>query len=90
MAGNTDYVPLDLRNLTIDLPPICDLYIYVAGQYVLYRQASMPFLLKDRERLLASGVSDLWIRVSAEGGLDSEVFASLVHLLGDPSLAGVA
>lgn len=81
MISNAAYAPLDLRSLSTDLPLICDLYIKERGQYVLYREASLPFTLADRERLLASGVSDLWIRVSEEeGALSQQRLAGLLAL----------
>lgn len=61
-----DYVALDLRSLPTGGPLTCDVYIREDGQYVLYRQASLPFTLADCERLLASGVSNLWVRTSTD------------------------
>lgn len=63
MGVDASYVPLHLRNLRTDLPVMCDLFIRERGQYVLYREASLPFTVADRDRLLASGVFYLWIRV---------------------------
>lgn len=66
LNSEPDYVPLDLRSLPIGSPLICDLYIKERGRYVLYREASLPFTLADRERLLASGVRNLWVRASID------------------------
>ncbi|MCL5265464.1 MAG: HD domain-containing protein [Chloroflexi bacterium] len=66
LNGENDYVALDLRSLRTDLSLTCDLYIKEEGQYVLYREASLPFTPADRERLLESGVSNLWVRISVD------------------------
>ncbi len=63
MNSNMDYAPLDIRSLRDDLPSTCDLYIEEGGTRVLYREASRPFTMADRERLLSNGVSNLWIRI---------------------------
>lgn len=72
MNSEPHYVPLDLRSLPIGSLLTCDLYIKERGGYVLYREASLPFTQADRERLLASGVSNLWVRTS----IDEDVLLS--------------
>jgi len=66
LKSEPNYVPLDLRSLAIGSPLVCDLYIKARGRYVLYREASLPFTLADRERLLESGVRNLWVRASID------------------------
>lgn len=63
----SDYVPLTLQRLRGDLPLACDLYVNKSGRYVLYRESSLPFTGRDCDRLLGSGIKQLWVRVSAEG-----------------------
>lgn len=65
-----DYGSIDLKGLASDLPPTCDLYIERHGRFVLYREASFPFKTEDRERLVASGVTNLWVRLAAENDGD--------------------
>ncbi|MCL4534574.1 MAG: HD domain-containing protein [Bacteroidetes bacterium] len=68
MADGTAYVPLDLWDLRTDLSFAPELYINEGGRYVLYRAASLPFGMEDCERLLASGVTCLWIPVGVDAG----------------------
>lgn len=76
-----DYVPLGLQRLRKDLPLSCDLYVDKGGRHVLYRESTLPFTRTDCDRLLASGVSQLWVRVSSQdGGGSNQRLTSLLSL----------
>lgn len=64
LAEDRVFVALDLRRVRGEAPLTCDLYIKEKGQYVLYREGSQSFTSKERERLLESGVSSLWVNVT--------------------------
>ncbi|MCL5962609.1 MAG: HD domain-containing protein [Chloroflexi bacterium] len=81
MTFDDDFVPLDLRHFQTDQILVCDLYIESNQTHTLYREASLPFTVDDRESLLASGISHLWVKVSAD---DSRSRQQLVTLLGLP------
>ncbi len=79
MVSDLDYVPLDLRNLPIGVPLTCDLYIRAKEQYVLYREASLPFKEIDRKRLMSSGVTNLWIRMGGDSFLEQQLASLLAQ-----------
>ncbi|MCL5962471.1 MAG: HD-GYP domain-containing protein [Chloroflexi bacterium] len=81
-----NYVPIDLNTLGRDLPPICDLYIQEHGQFVLYREASLPFSVEDGRRLLSGGVDSLWIRVAAEEEMEPPPRLMAILALPDETL----
>ncbi len=68
MASATDYVPFGLEGLQGGLPLFFDLYIKKGERYQLYRKesSSLLFTLEDCQRLLASGLTHLWIRIPTE------------------------
>lgn len=66
MPADAAYVPLDLDSIPSDRALVCDLYLLHDGRYVLYRDASSPFRASDRARLLANGISTVWIPNAGE------------------------
>lgn len=64
VMADYSYIPLELEGIRAVLPVMCDLYIEEGGRYILYRSTSLPFSSIDCERLLAAGVTCLWVRAS--------------------------
>lgn len=85
-----DYVALDLRSLRTDLPLTGDLYVKEDGRYVLYRESSLPFTSANRERLLASGVSTLWMRISADEDAPLQQHLAVLLSLPDEDMPATA
>ncbi|MCL5025282.1 MAG: HD-GYP domain-containing protein [Chloroflexi bacterium] len=75
------YVPLELEGIRAVLPLMCDLYIEEGGRYILYRSTSLPFTALDCERLMAAGVTCLWIR--GAGGMSTQHPATALLSLPD-------
>ncbi len=59
------YAPLELENIRSLLPIACDLYIEEGGRHILYRSTQLPFTALDCERLMAAGVTRLWVYAAA-------------------------
>jgi putative nucleotidyltransferase with HDIG domain len=86
LSHKNDYAPLNLENLTFDLPTGWDLYIQEGDQYVLYKEAARPFTNDDRERLLSNGISDLWVPITSGDGTFSQPHLSSILALPDQAM----
>ncbi len=64
---NRGYAPLELASVRSCLTMMPELYLKEDGQYALFRDEAAAFSEEDRDRLLATGVSRLWVPMTREG-----------------------
>jgi putative nucleotidyltransferase with HDIG domain len=86
LAGQSDFMPIEVASLRVDKLLNFDLYIHTGRELILYRSKSLTFTENSRAKLLENKVETIYIPAKAREAYHKYIEENLREVLADPEI----